>query len=512
MDPIAYLLMSKSTGNIIYDIFLIVIFLPLIAIIIDKSKGLFRKSINNFLERRRKKSLDLIGWENVVNGNYNFDFPFPMIAICHHLIENEIAKNTTYFNKSMNGVINSWGNHFIDHSAQLHYIISSDQNIKYNEHINIEINNDQFSTNSEKQQSVLYLCKIRMSIFSDDIKLINDFVMKCNMEYNNYLSEINKNKLYHFIFQGTDKEGKYLWKTNVLSDLSNSNNMNFETFDTMFCEHTEKLKRDIDRLNDIEYYKKTGSKRKKGYLFYGPPGCGKTSSAMAMANYGKRHIVEVPMSRIKTNADIEEIVNLHRVGNVRFNNYEVILLFDEIDSGLDALSMRTSEKKDLKKKDSDDEDSDEKESEKNTDKSTDKKNVVLDAITKSIMSISDSCEKDKICLGALLSRLDGVGAYNGIIFIATTNCIDEISPAIYRHGRLNLTLFDYMRTIDMINMINYFYKINLTDSQVLNIPDYSCHIAPSSMREYIENYANDLDGLLNFLKRLHQEKKEKIAK
>ena len=40
------------------------------------------------------------------------------------------------------------------------------------------------------------------------------------------------------------------------------------------------------------------------------PGCGKTSAVIAMANYGKRHIIEIPMSRIKTNGDIEEILSL----------------------------------------------------------------------------------------------------------------------------------------------------------------------------------------------------------
>ena len=65
-------------------------------------------------------------------------------------------------------------------------------------------------------------------------------------------------------------------------------------------------------------------------------------------------------------------------------------------------------------------------------------------------------EKDKICLGTILSRLDGVGSYNGVIIIATTNCIDKISPAVYRHGRLNPMLYDHMRKEDIEEMINYF--------------------------------------------------------
>ena len=48
---------------------------------------------------------------------------------------------------------------------------------------------------------------------------------------------------------------------------------------------------DIKRLRDIEYYQKNGIKRKKGYLFYGHPGCGKTLSVIAMALEDNRHIL-----------------------------------------------------------------------------------------------------------------------------------------------------------------------------------------------------------------------------
>ena len=41
----------------------------------------------------------------------------------------------------------------------------------------------------------------------------------------------------------------------------------FRTFSNLESEHNTMLIKDINRLKDLEYYKKTGNRRKKGYLF-----------------------------------------------------------------------------------------------------------------------------------------------------------------------------------------------------------------------------------------------------
>merc|ERR1712082_290215 len=57
-----------------------------------------------------------------------------------------------------------------------------------------------------------------------------------------------------------------------------------------------------------------------GLMFYGDPGCGKTSTIKAIANHNHRHSVSVPLSRIKT---AKELLNVFY--NVKMNYKDIPL-------------------------------------------------------------------------------------------------------------------------------------------------------------------------------------------
>lgn len=82
------------------------------------------------------------------------------------------------------------------------------------------------------------------------------------------------------------------------------------SFDNIFFEQKKELVRRLDFfLNNQKWYEKRGVPYTLGFMFYGPPGTGKTSTIKAIANYTKRHIVEISLSRIKTYKDLQKVFN-----------------------------------------------------------------------------------------------------------------------------------------------------------------------------------------------------------
>ena len=261
---------------------------------------------------------------------------------------------------------------------------------------------------------------------------------------NQYKSKITVNKvIYHFVFAGT-KNQELTFQHKVLSE-ENTERELFETFDKLYNEHVPVIKRDIDKLRDFKYYKAHGLKRKKGYLFHGIPGCGKTAMVVAMALYDSRHIVEVPFSMIKTHEEFGKLMNLKQINGIEINNNNIIILFDEIDIGMEKIGTRYIQEK-----------------------SVDPAVAVVDAIGKMIECEYTSADSGhKLNLGTLLSKLDGIGNYNGLIIVGTTNCIERLDSALYRELRLTPIEFRQLRKVDCIQIIeSYFGKI--VDNKLFN--------------------------------------------
>lgn len=469
-----FLLSNMKTGSFLYDTLLIIFILPFLTYLTQYVKNNSYKMLDfSFLENIKSyKEIKLEGTISLCHGFTATTYPYPMIAVCSYIIRNNLINKIKYFNTSINNNF-TFKNSITNNNFE--YIISAGKNVKIYDDIYFDYSETPFYQNDETSiYSHKDVCVTLKSKYKS-IDELKKFVKMCINEYIMVEKERDKNKLYHFIYQsctlGEKNIAKLNFSKNIFSNFDIINETNFETFNTLFSDNKNTIIKSIDKLNDFEYYKRTGIRRKKGFLFYGPPGTGKTSHVIAMANHTKRHIIEIPMSRIKTNLELEMILNLNVIDGVSFDKNEIIIIFDEIDYNDNLFST----KNDIDSKDSKD--------------------------SKEITPII--INHDKVNIGNFLSRLDGIGNYNGLIIVATTNNKEKLPEALCRDGRLQPLYFNYCNKNNLIDMIEYYYNVKLTEDEKSNIPNIDkLNISHSTIRKYIEMYENNLYELINYLNTL----------
>jgi hypothetical protein len=420
MDPISYMIMSKSTGYVAFDILLIVVIMPMLSQIIEQIKPIIMNLtiyIINLLNFRKAYTIKFKYSYSNVHGEEYINIKHKISAISYILKDS--ANNLFYFSNL---------------NKEDCYVLSEGRTFKHG-NIYIKINVD-FDSNQKSNASSWHTMIYEIELKSyKNLEEIQNFVEESVEKYNKYLIVKNK-KQYHFIFQNFNSEDhKYIFSSNVINDVREKQNE--YAFRNIYNKKiTDILISDITRLRNSDYYKKMNLRRKKGYIFHGEPGTGKTQMVRSLAEFDGRHIIEIPISRIKSEKEFECLINLNEINNISFKHQDVIYLFDEIDHGLsEILNSENTKKKSTGQKSGDDDE--------------------LFSIKPVTNSFNISC---------MLSRLDGVSTYDGIIFIATTNNIDKLPPALIRPGRLTPIHFTYMEKDDIINMIESYYNIKINST------------------------------------------------
>jgi transitional endoplasmic reticulum ATPase len=143
-----------------------------------------------------------------------------------------------------------------------------------------------------------------------------------------------------------------------------------------------------------EKYKKFGMKPSKGVLFYGPPGCGKTLMAKAVAHESKANFLSIKGPELLTKWFGESEANVRALFDKARAAAPCILFFDEMDSIAKARSSS---------------------------------------------SVGSNDGGDRV-MNQILAEIDVVGAGN-VFVIGATNRPDILDPAITRPGRLDQLIY-----------------------------------------------------------------------
>ena len=220
-----------------------------------------------------------------------------------------------------------------------------------------------------------------------------------------------------------------------------------------------------------------------GFMFYGEPGCGKTSTIKAIANHTQRHIVSVPLNKIKTG---KELLNVFY--NVRMNHKDIPLdqrlyILEDIDCAdlKDIVKEREESVEDGATK---------------TEASGDKENGMDLFNLLKVPTVMDFKKTSKLTLATLLEVLDGVMEMEGRMLVITTNYPEKLDRALIRPGRIDLKVrFSKCARENLVDMYNHYFEAELpNDFDVQELPDRVWTPAEAT-QVFLNNMHNPVQGL-----------------
>ncbi|GAU44916.1 hypothetical protein TSUD_25790 [Trifolium subterraneum] len=162
----------------------------------------------------------------------------------------------------------------------------------------------------------------------------------------------------------------------------------------------ENVKRELQEtvqypVEHPEKFEKFGMSPSKGVLFYGPPGCGKTLLAKAIANECQANFISIKGPELLTMWFGESEANVREIFDKARGSAPCVLFFDELDS---IATQRGS-------------------------------------------SSGDAGGAADRVLNQLLTEMDGMSAKKTVFIIGATNRPDIIDPALLRPGRLDQLIY-----------------------------------------------------------------------
>lgn len=178
----------------------------------------------------------------------------------------------------------------------------------------------------------------------------------------------------------------------------------------------------IGPIKQPELFAKVGIKPAAGILLWGPPGCGKTLVAKAVANESKANFISIKGPELLNKYVGESERAVRQVFERARASAPCILFFDE----MDALMPKRDD------------------------------------------SLSDASAR---VVNTLLTELDGVGDRSGIYVVGATNRPDMIDPAIRRPGRLGTSVYVGLPSADeRVDILKTLYRNTIPADHGARVP------------------------------------------
>ena len=319
--------------------------------------------------------------------------------------------------------------------------------------------------------------KHTITIFSKDknTKMVDleDFMNNCLIKYNKFIEKESIKDQYYFSYNDADNDGtlnfsEKIFKTN-------------RKFNSVFFENKDKFMNNLKFfLENESWYEKKGIPYHYGILLHGTPGCGKTSIIKAILEYTKRHAVVIPLNRVKTCGELENIFFKSEINSKKISTDKRIYIFEDIDCVCNVIKERNTD----------------------NDNINDSEKIIkteLDLLFK----LTDSTDfkkcnnpEDKLNLSCILNIFDGILETPGRIIILTSNYPDKIDKALLRPGRIDMNLELKKASSSIIKeILSEFYD---DSNEIINETDFIDYVlSPAEIMNICLKNINDINKCIS---------------
>lgn len=334
-----------------------------------------------------------------------------------------------------------------------------------------ENSNDSSKNKNIKKKSYILILSTSES---GNINILKNFIKDCKKLYEKSKIKDDSNRRQIFVYDKSEKgeSRTELYFKNFPMEHNKDLGMNifFEDKDKLINYITPFIY-DKDEIFNVgeQRYKRSGFTFKAGLLFYGAPGCGKTSTIKAILRYTNRHAVIINLNRIKTCEELENIFRKRIFDGKELSGKELCYVLEDCDAtGENGSSILSNRKKtkitnpivsDL-----------------TTQKPSESEVIVNKLLEFSTSTCLIKPDDDSVNLSCFLNILDGIIELHGVMIIMTTNYPEKIDDALIRPGRFDFK-YEFKRASREIirDMLKFKYEISEKKmceyDSILNIKD-----------------------------------------
>jgi len=364
------LIQNLKTGNYYIDVFIILLFLFLLhhgdvykylTDIINIIYSMNRETTKQMMMYFKKGNMHRIMYQgNQYTVGYHsinvvIHYPDPMIHILDYYTD-KIDKMRKKSEKELS-VINLRYVEVIDKNNNASKVYTPRTNLPIEIENGIYISIEKVYSHREKKNSEAQdFKKINFTIIMSRDKCVDEmynFIEKCEKTYNKKIEDRMTDKIFIYEFLQSENtrssnsdddwnDGRKDQKlSNILCSEYQLNTTKDLKKNCFFTDVDKIIKRIEFFINNKPWYESRGIPYQLGFLFYGPPGCGKTSTIKAIARELDRHIVNVnDIDKIKKVSDIKNIFYGDYINGRHIPTHKRLYVIDEFDKILDTISEK----------------------------------------------------------------------------------------------------------------------------------------------------------------------------